>query len=67
LPSIEVPLLVIQGEDDTYGARGQVIPSHGLARPEYVTHCGHTPHREAQAVVLQLMSEFVAHILQTVD
>ena len=66
LPDIEVPLLVIQGADDQYGSVEQVnaivAQSGGHARPELVAKCGHTPHREAQTVVLQHMSEFITDV-----
>ncbi len=64
LPSIESPLLVIQGKDDQYGSVRQVDvivdKSAGPAQAAIVDDCGHSPHLQAQAVVLNLMVEFVA-------
>ena len=68
LPSIEVPLLVIQGSDDQYAsadhAAGIASKTSGYARVEIVDNCAHVPHIEAQAVVLQLMADFIAQIHQ---
>jgi pimeloyl-ACP methyl ester carboxylesterase len=66
LPSIEVPLLVIQGINDQYGSADQVhsivSKSSGKAQLEMIENCGHAPHLEAQLVVLELMSSFIAQI-----
>jgi len=63
LPSIEVPMLVIQGINDQYGSLDQVnsIASKcsGDVRREIVEDCAHIPHHEAQPVVLELMSGFI--------
>jgi pimeloyl-ACP methyl ester carboxylesterase len=63
LPSIECPLLVIQGEDDEYGTREQVDRiverSSGQATPFLVSGCGHVPHLEAQDRVLDAAGEFI--------
>ena len=66
LPSIEAPLLVIQGANDQYGSVAQVNSivsnSSGDAHAEIIETCGHAPHLEAQPLVLELMSDFVAQI-----
>jgi pimeloyl-ACP methyl ester carboxylesterase len=66
LPSIEVPLLAIQGINDQYGSADQVhsivSKSSGKAQLEMIENCGHAPHLEAQLVVLELMSSFIAQI-----
>jgi len=66
LPSIEVPLLVIQGAKDRYGSIDQVnaivSQSSGHAQSEMIENCGHAPHLEAQPVTLALMSAFIAQI-----
>ena len=66
MPSIEVPLMVIQGTDDQYGSADQVnsivSKSSGNAQVEMIEGCGHAPHLEAQPVVLELMSNFIAQI-----
>lgn len=68
LPSIEVPLLVIQGSDDQYAspdhAAGIASKTSGYARVAIVANCAHVPHIEAQAVILQLMADFIAQIHQ---
>ncbi len=64
LPSIEVPLLVIQGNDDQYAAAEHAAriaaKTSGDAHVEIVANCAHVPHIEAQAVILQLMADFIA-------
>lgn len=67
LPSIRAPLLVIQGADDQYAAPDHAsriaAQTGGSARVEMVKGCDHVPHREAQAVVLQLMVEFISQFV----
>jgi pimeloyl-ACP methyl ester carboxylesterase len=66
LPSIEVPLLVIQGTDDQYGSVDQVnsivSKSSSSAQLEMVENCSHVPHLEAKPIILELMSDFVVQI-----
>lgn len=66
LPSIAVPLLVIQGADDQYGSIDQVnsivSKSTGFALSEIVENCGHVPHLEARSVIIKLMSDFIIKI-----
>ncbi len=66
LPSIEAPLLVIQGADDQYASPDHAAciasKTSGYAHMEIVDTCAHVPHIEAQAVVLQLMADFIARI-----
>ena len=63
LPSIDAPLLVLQGRDDPYGSRSQVdrIVDHsgGSATPLLIEDCGHAPYREAPELCLDLMSCFI--------
>lgn len=63
LPSIEVPLLVLQGRDDRYGSASQVDTivnqSSGPATPLILEDCGHAPHLEFPELTLDLMSCFV--------
>jgi pimeloyl-ACP methyl ester carboxylesterase len=63
LPSINVPMLVIQGADDEYGTWRQV---EAIARQVggpmetlLVPGCGHSPHRDHPELVLAAMSAFV--------
>ncbi|MCJ8298484.1 MAG: alpha/beta hydrolase [Pseudomonadales bacterium] len=66
LPSIQVPLLAIQGVDDQYGSQLQVAsivektlgPSFALM----IEDCGHSPHAEAQERVLAEMVDFISTI-----
>ena len=67
LPSIEAPVLVIQGEDDPYGTRAQVDaiarqvsgPVETLMLPK----CGHAPHRdrpdETEAAIVRFVNALV--------
>ena len=68
LPSIEVPLLVIQGSDDQYASPDHATriaaKTSGYACVEMVNNCAHVPHIEAQAVIVQLMTDFIARIHQ---
>ena len=62
LPSIECPVLVLQGTEDQYGTVAQVesIALKTLdAQKAMVEVCGHAPHQERTDVVLQLMREFI--------
>jgi len=63
LPSIECPMLIIQGVDDQYGSRQQVESivsrSSGFSEPFLVENCGHTPHLQQPEIVLERMGEFI--------
>ena len=63
LPSITVPLLVVQGEDDKYGTANQVrsIARHctGPAIEAMLPGCGHTPHKECADAVLSAATDFI--------
>ncbi len=68
LPSIESPLLVIQGKNDHYGSQDQAkmiaFKSSGAVQMEFVENCDHIPHLEAQSVVLTLMTEFIEKLIR---
>jgi pimeloyl-ACP methyl ester carboxylesterase len=68
LPSIEVPLLIIQGSDDQYASPNHAAciasKTSGHTQVEIVDNCAHVPHIEAQAAVLQLMADFIARVNQ---
>lgn len=70
LPSIEVPLLAIQGANDQYGSGAQVesivANASGKTQSEIVDDCGHAPHLEAQPIVLGLMSDFVTQTTECI-
>jgi pimeloyl-ACP methyl ester carboxylesterase len=63
LGAIDQPLLLIQGEDDEYGTLAQLDriearvkgPTRRLALPR----CGHSPHRDQEAAVLDAIAVFV--------
>ena len=62
LPSIECPVLVLQGTEDQYGTVAQVdsIAFKTLdVEKAMVESCGHAPHLEKADVTLQLMGQFV--------
>lgn len=63
LPSLEVPILVIQGGNDQYGSTEQVksiaSKTSGYAQVEILENCSHVPHIDAQPVVVELMSQFI--------
>lgn len=70
LPSIECPILAVQGAEDQYGTVAQVNTIDAQA-PEAVKamieDCGHVPHKERGDVVLQLMAEFLAGRIRAAD
>ncbi len=61
---LTTPTLLIQGEDDEYGTLAQLdaiaelapYPAKRLA----LANCGHAPHRDQEAVVLDAITAFVA-------
>lgn len=64
LPSIDSPLLVIQGREDQYGSLAQVeaivSKTTGPAQPLLIDHCGHSPHLQYPEILLAGMAEFIA-------
>lgn len=62
--NIHCPVLVIQGENDEYGTSAQVeliaAAVRGPVETRLLTACGHSPHRDAEAAVLDEMGEFIA-------
>jgi pimeloyl-ACP methyl ester carboxylesterase len=69
LPKIEVPILILQGEDDEYGTWRQVEaierrsggPVEAIALPA----CGHSPHREQPDRTLAAMAGFVERLRES--
>ncbi len=63
LPSIRVPVLVVQGRQDPYGTEEQIrrIQASCGAPVEVVLldDCGHAPHRDQPAAALEAMASFV--------
>lgn len=66
LPAITCPVLVLQGEDDEYGTRAQVdaiaAQVRGPVDVELLPRCGHSPHRDQRAVVLDRMAGFIGRL-----
>jgi pimeloyl-ACP methyl ester carboxylesterase len=63
LPSIACPALILQGADDQYGSAAQVdaiVAKAMRAQGIMVEDCGHTPHQEKPAALLQLMHDFLS-------
>lgn len=66
LPSIEVPALIMQGEDDQYATQAQVTSIIGTAtnrQAAMIPDCGHTPHQEQPEMTLASMSAFVEKVI----
>jgi pimeloyl-ACP methyl ester carboxylesterase len=63
LQPIEVPVLVIQGEDDEYGTLKQVetVSSKvsGPVQTVVLPKCGHSPHRDQPQAVLEAAAQFI--------
>ncbi|HUQ83115.1 MAG TPA: alpha/beta hydrolase, partial [Gemmatimonadaceae bacterium] len=63
LPGIRCPVLAIQGEDDEFGTVEQVssiVRRAARAEALLIPGVGHTPHRDAQALVLEAATDFIA-------
>ena len=67
LPSIQAPILILQGEDDEYGTWRQVEAiqrqSGGPVKAVALALCGHSPHRELPERTLGEMAAFVRILL----
>ncbi len=63
LPDINVPILLIQGEDDEYGTAKQLIAieaeAGGAVTLLLIPDCGHSPHRDQPAAVLNHAVNFI--------
>jgi len=62
LPRIQVPILVVQGEDDEYGTQAQMAAIQRGARDVEVLllpRCGHSPHRDQPDATLRGISSFL--------
>jgi len=66
LPCIEVPILVLQGENDQYASHAQVRSiekySGGEVCAYIIKNSAHSPHSEAKNNVLLLMSNFITKL-----
>lgn len=69
LPKIEVPTLLIQGEDDNYGTVRQLdkIKGHlpGGAELCLLRDCGHSPFRDSPTEVLRVIAGFLHNALKS--
>ena len=63
LPAIEVPLLLIQGEDDRYGTLAQIDAVarqvRGPVRKLILSRCGHSPHLDRREATVRVIADFV--------
>ena len=63
LPRIEVPILIVQGEDDQYGTADQIAAAQdkcaGRVRVALFPDCGHSPHRDQAEATLDLAAAFI--------
>jgi pimeloyl-ACP methyl ester carboxylesterase len=66
LGGIDQPLLLIQGEDDEYGTLAQLdrieAGVNGPTRRLVLPRCGHSPHRDQEAAVIEAIAAFVNHL-----
>lgn len=66
LPSINVPILALQGEDDQYATAKQidliVERTAGKAEGHIVEYCAHSPHLQAEPQVISLISNFISEM-----
>jgi len=66
LPGIHCPVLIIQGEDDSYGTLAQVEAirrqAGGPVETLVLPGCGHAPHAEAEPEVLDAVARLVARL-----
>ena len=67
LPSVECPVLVVQGEGDEYGTLAQVdavlTKVKGPAESRVLPRCGHSPHSDRPSEVLEAASGFLRQVL----
>lgn len=62
LPSIQVPILAVQGKEDQYGSDQQVeciVSKVKSGKADLIDHCGHTPHLQAQSNVINSICQFL--------
>ncbi len=63
LPHVTCPVLLIQGEDDEYGTMRQIdaisAQVSGPVTRLDLADCGHSPHRDQQAAVLDAIAAFI--------
>lgn len=66
IPKVQCPVLVVQGEKDSYGTLAQVrkIAENvsGQVSTFVLPACGHIPHREMTQQVVKLVGEFLTNL-----
>jgi pimeloyl-ACP methyl ester carboxylesterase len=71
LPSINIPMLLIQGAKDEYGTWKQIEAierqASGTVETLRLPNCGHAPHREHPDLVLEAMAAFVEILCSSRD
>lgn len=63
LPGVTCPVLALQGEQDEYGVARQlesiVEKVQGPVSSQFLSDCGHSPHRDQTELTLSLISDFL--------
>lgn len=64
LPGITAPALLIQGAQDEYGTLAQIEAIRNAAAVDWLilAGCGHAPHRDRPAIVLDAIAGFVSEL-----
>jgi pimeloyl-ACP methyl ester carboxylesterase len=67
LPRIRIPILALQGLDDRFGTANQITAIQNKAghpvQVQMLAACGHSPHRDQPATVLESMGGFVRRLI----
>jgi pimeloyl-ACP methyl ester carboxylesterase len=67
LPRIEVPVLVVQGEDDQYGTADQIAAARekcaGRTSVALLPDCRHSPHRDQPEKTLDAAAAFISSLM----
>ncbi len=68
LPRIEMPVLIVQGQDDEYGTADQIAAAQdkcaGPVSVALIPDCRHSPHRDQPDRTLEAAAAFIACILR---
>ncbi len=68
LPRIEMPVLIVQGQDDQYGTADQIAAAReklaGRVSVALLPDCWHSPHRDQADLTLDAAAAFIARILR---
>lgn len=71
LDAIQAPVLMIQGEKDEYGSAAQIeaVASRvqGPAETLLIPGCGHAPHHESRALVLERVAGFLQGLRSPIE